>query len=240
VSEGPVRIFVFGIIGLIALFSFMLNLHFVLFAFCIGAVGWAVDGFFLRSTQQFSVAWLPEADPGAEILRPTILGGQDITCEYPQALVLRTRLRNLPFLLSCVALLAVCAWYLWNRPRSREALDQELWAIWYFTQFGWMFLGMVVYKWWSERRILKLRTPVLAFIWVRPNFVQYEFFDSRGERYAGGYKFSGDVPQIIDNVTVVYFDPVDPNKHVSAFGFWFHRLELVDRFHAPKGQGSAG
>lgn len=98
----------------------------------------------------------------------------------------------------------------------------------YFAGSIWLPVIFCAYAWLRERRMLRLAGLTMGTFSIhnssRKYFrgVRYYFVDPSGE-YRGG-TIDSLFPDFADDMTIVFYDPEDPERNIAAAGLNFHRL----------------
>jgi len=219
------RIFTFGLIGLYILLAVSMHPHSFVVSACIVFLVAIGVGFTFIPPNAFSATWLPGIETENAELR---LLGADIVQNYPQALFLRTRLKNLWVLASCVlAGTGALAWVLRNPNPMPHGSGV------FIFRFGFAPIVWLAYKWVRERWVLRHEAPVIGLITRScEQQVAYEFYFTRDERHGDIVPFY--LWSEISPLIIVFVNPRNPMQNEPSFNLLFHKIEIVDQVHWPE------
>ena len=98
----------------------------------------------------------------------------------------------------------------------------------YFGAFFWLTCVTLAWRWFRERRALRMSGLALGSFSVAGShyptmrFIRYQFVDHEGE-YRGG-SFESMFCDQSDDLTLVFYDETDPDVSIPASAMMFHRL----------------
>ena len=117
----------------------------------------------------------------------------------------------------------------------------------YFGVFFWMTCVAIAWRWFRERRALRMSGLALGSFSVATTHhptmrhIRYQFVDHEGE-YRGG-SFESMFYSLSDDLTLVFYDETDPDVSIPASAMVFHRLQWKETRHcvpSAKSVGGAG
>jgi len=227
-SRTAIPTVIYGLLVAVAVIAEDLRYAFI--PACIAVVIFLVAGCVLFPRRQAAVQFpLPATPSDGALWQPVRLCNMEVVPQpYPQRLTCLLQLHHVPQLIACGLLALITLSVLTHGKASFASFSSGGAAIFRieFAAIGGLIVLITAFLWMTEARILKVAAMTLGAITGRGSDLRftramYEFRDAVGER-RGGYApvFGKDA----DNAVVVFYDPTNPDRHVTHRQLMFHRF----------------
>jgi hypothetical protein len=229
-----VRIFVLGVVGLVAAFLIPAIQGYVLSVMAISPLGLLVIGqFWLPRSKRVIQVWfnpvileldgeLISPEPGTPFGR---LSGKNLTYSLFKQRHEFEIVTHRFWLLAAIGLGSLAAVWLVSLINASLFLG---FGYFYISCFTWTFVISLATRWIFERRMLRLEGVsmggVSAKTYSKPAYRQilYHFVDPEGH-YRGGC-FDSVFCDESDSLTIIFYDRNDPDRSIPASALMFHKL----------------
>jgi hypothetical protein len=232
VEMRSVRILVLGVLGLAAALLFPLVQSYVLFTLAVAPLALLVFGqFYLPRSKRTIQVWfapivdddgeLLTAEPGTPFLR---LSGKDLTySSFKQWHEFEIVTHRFWLLLAIGFISLIAVWLVW---RAQDSFLSGA-TLFYFVGSVWMLVVTLAIRWGWERRMLRRDGIAMAGFSVESSTrliqrIRYNFVDNEGH-YWGGI-FDSMFCNREDDLTLVFYDEVNPEQSIPASALIFHKL----------------
>lgn len=227
-SKTAVPSVIYGL--LVAVAVVVEDLRYAFVPACIAVIIFLVAGYYLFPRRQATVQFsLPPASPDGPVGHALTLCNMEVAPKsYPQRLICLLQLHRVPQLIACGLLALATLLILTYGTASFAAFSSGGVAIFRieFAAIGGLIVLLTAFLWMTEARMLRIAAITLGAVTdrrsnLRVTRITYEFRDAGGERRGGYAPVFGSDP---DNGVVVFYDPSDPDRHITHRQLLFHRF----------------
>lgn len=225
------KIFGMGLIGLIAVFAVQIYFAYTLIAIALIPLALLIVGqFYLPHSRRAVSVWFDPAvfeHSAHGAVLPLRLSGKELKYTYFKQSHEFKIVTHRFWLLGIIGVLSLSAAAFASRVDDKEYFFHAL-RFMYLTGLIWLPVIFCAYAWLRERRMLRLEGltigPFSVYKSSQKHFsaVRYYFVDPNGE-YRGGTMDSL-LPAFPEDMTIVFYDPQDPERNIAAAGLNFHKL----------------
>ena len=229
-----VRIFVLGVLGLVAAFLIPAIQSYLLSVMATTPlVLLAVGQFWLPRSKRIIQVWFNPIilEPEGELISPEPgtpfgrLSGKNLTYslfkQWHEFEIVTHRF----WLLTAIGLSSLAAVWLVSLIKASLFLG---FSYYYIACFTWTFVISLAMRWIFERRMLRLEGVSMgsfsANTYTKPAYrqIRYHFVDPEGH-YRGGC-FDSVFCDQSDNLTIIFYDENNPDRSIPASALMFHKL----------------